>query len=86
MLSRLLMVVVKTPISSVTPRVPATSTRSPTLNGRKISSITPAEKLDNVPWRARPIARPAAPSTATAEAVGMPKMPRTATPTKASTM
>ena len=46
----------KIPISFTFPRVPATSTRSPTLKGRKTSSMTPAAKLERVPCMARPTA------------------------------
>ena len=57
------------------PDWPATSTKSPTLKGRKVRSMTPAAKFENVPWKARAMARPAAPSTATNEAVFTPRTP-----------
>ncbi len=72
----------KMPTSRTLPLVPATSTKSPTRKKRKTSNSTPPAKLDRVPWRASPIARPMAPSTATREAVGTPKIPRVAMITK----
>ena len=47
-------------------------TRSLTLYGRSTISITPAAKFDSEPCSARPIARPAAPSTATTAVVLTP--------------
>ena len=54
-------------------------TVSPTLKGRKIIKITPAAKLESEPCNAKPIAKPAAPITATIEAVWTHNWPRTAT-------
>ncbi len=43
--------------------------------------MIPAAKLENVPWNASAIARPAAPSTATKEAVPTPSTPTAVTAT-----
>ncbi len=82
-LSGVLRVVVKIPISATVPLEPPATTKSPFLKGRKISSITPAAKFESVPCRARPMARPAAPSTATSEVVSIPNRLSTAITTTA---
>ena len=46
------------PISSTTPRVPATSTSSPSRSGWVIAIRSPATKLPIVRWLAKPITRP----------------------------
>ena len=56
-------------IAITDPVAPPASMNSPTLKGRKTNSMTPAAKFDRVPWRASPTASPAAPSTATSDAV-----------------
>lgn len=67
------------------PISPATSTKSPFLIGRKKMIITPAATLDRVPCRARPMARPAAPMTATTLVVCTPKVFSTKRKAKAIT-
>ncbi|CSC07180.1 Uncharacterised protein [Vibrio cholerae] len=42
------------------------------MNGRNATISTPAAKLDSEPCRAKPTARPAAPITATTDAVCTP--------------
>ena len=54
-------------------------TKSPSLMGRKMIIITPAATFDRVPCSARPMARPAAPMTATIEVVWMPNVLSTTT-------
>ncbi len=71
-LSGVASVVVNTPISFTVPAVPPASTKSPTLKGRKVRSMTPLEKFDRVPWKARATARPAAPIMATKPFMGIP--------------
>jgi len=68
-----------------TPPLPPTLTEWPMRNGRKISSITPAARLVSVPCRARPIAREAAPRTATRLVVWMPNCDSTASTVTVST-
>ena len=74
-LSKVSIFVVNNPTSFTIPDEPAISTQSPVSNGRRISNITPAATFDKVPCRARPIARPAAPSTAIIEVVWIPNCP-----------
>src|SRR5688572_26390615 len=74
--------VVKSVSPFTEPARPATSTASPTRNGRNSSSMTPAARFDSVPCSARPTAREAAPSTAMMLVVWMPKRCSTATPDK----
>ena len=73
------MVVVNSPISRTEPDTLAASTQSPTLKGRRNSSISPAATFDNVPCSARPMARPAAPRTAIIDVVSTPKLPSVTT-------
>ena len=73
MLSPVLNVVEKMSTSSITPATPAISTKSPALKGRNEISKTPEAKLDNEPCNAKPMAKPAAPMTATREVVLKPK-------------
>ena len=54
-------------IISTLPLTPLIVTTSPTRNGRSATSITPEAMLDSESFRARPTARPAAPSTASIE-------------------
>ena len=68
-LSKVSIIVVNKPISRTDPDMPAASIQSPILNGRKNTSIRPAATLDKVPCNAKPIAKPAAPSTAMIEVV-----------------
>ncbi len=69
---------------STVPVWPATLTMSPTVKGRRIMSTTPAAMLDRESLRARPTARPAAPSTVSREAVLTPSWPTAATQTTAA--
>src|SRR5690606_20556648 len=71
--------VVNNPMSSTVPPVPPMSTASPRRNGRSMSTMMPAATLARVPCSARPIARPAAPSSATMLVVCTPKRLSTAT-------
>jgi hypothetical protein len=68
-------------MASTTPSTPATFTWSPTLKGRKMSSMTPDAKLVSVPCSARPMARPAAAMRPAKLMVCTPKTPKQATPT-----
>ena len=61
---------------SMTPSRPATSTLSPARNGRSRISITPEAMLDRESFSARPMPRPAAPTTASSEVVGTPATSR----------
>jgi hypothetical protein len=47
-------------------------------NGRKVTSKTPAARLESEPCNARPMAKPAAPSTAITDAVCTPTRPSAA--------
>ncbi|NIP78198.1 MAG: hypothetical protein GWM90_02935 [Gemmatimonadetes bacterium] len=77
--------VVNRSISTTFPVTPATETTSPTLKGRKISSIAPAEKLPRVPCSARPMAKPAAARIAAKLATEIPNTLSTASPPRTST-
>ena len=83
LLSTVRIVVEKMLISWTVPSAPPPVMYSPTFTGRKQMSITPEAKFESEPWRARPIARPAAPRTATKEAVAIPILPSAAITTKA---
>jgi hypothetical protein len=50
--------------SLTVPKFDPASIKSPILEGLKMSSMTPAATFDSVPCKAKPIARPAVPSTA----------------------
>ena len=56
-------------ISLTVPSTPCAEIKSPTLNGLNKRIRTPPAKLDKEPWSAKPMARPAAPITATNDAV-----------------
>ena len=84
-LSPLRRVVEKMPIVSITPLLPPASTKSPWRKGLKINSMTPAAKFASEPCKAKPIAKPAAPTTATREAVCTPNRPSAAITTTVST-
>ena len=60
------------------PDVLPVSTQSPVVNGLNNNNITPAATFDNVPCKAKPIAKPAAPRTAIIEVVCTPNCPKTA--------
>jgi hypothetical protein len=77
-LSGVLSTVEKRPISATDPETPDASTKSPRRKGRKIRSITPDAMFERVPCIARPMASPAAPTTAIIEVVSIPKSSRTA--------
>ena len=57
-------------ISSTVPPSPLIVTTSPTRNGLSVTSITPEAMFDSESFSARPIASPAAPSTAKADVIG----------------
>ena len=61
--------VLKILIFSTVPETPPASIKSPAVNGRKIINITPEAKFCKELCRARPTARPAAPSKAIIEVV-----------------
>ena len=63
------MIVEKRPISLTVPEIPLVSIQFPTLKGPKNKSITPAATFDNVPCKASPTAKPAAPKTAIIDVV-----------------
>ena len=58
-LSGLLMTVLKIPTVSTVPATPAASTASPSLKGRKNTSMTPEATFASESRSAKPIARPA---------------------------
>ncbi|MCY1372699.1 hypothetical protein D9M69_599270 [compost metagenome] len=66
-LSRVRMRVWKMRTSSMIPSSPAACTKSPSRNGRSTISMTPDAMFDSESLKARPTARPAAPSTASIE-------------------
>ncbi|OHE82409.1 MAG: hypothetical protein A2X76_09575 [Lysobacterales bacterium GWF1_69_6] len=66
------------------PSCPAICTASPARNGRSTISITPEAMFDSESFSARPMARPAAPSTASSEVVGTPSASSAATSTTTS--
>ena len=72
----------KMPISFTVPDCPPTSTKFSSWKGRKVRSITPAAKLLKVPWKARAMARPAAPMIATKELACTPSVPTAVIPTR----
>src|SRR5690606_25720897 len=71
----------KTRTRSTSPTRPAISTTSPARNGRSTISITPEARCASESFSARPMARPAAPSTASSEVVDTPRASSTATST-----
>ena len=72
-LSGVTMTVPNKPSSRTVPTTPPILTKSPTLNGRRISMNAPAAKLPSKPLQAAPIATPAPASIAANEVVWMPK-------------
>jgi hypothetical protein len=72
-LSGVTMVVPKSPSSCTVPVMPPISTKSPTLNGRRMSMKAPAAKLPSMPLHAAPMATPAPASIAAIDVVWMPK-------------
>ena len=64
--------VLNTLIASTRPRYFPITTRSVTLYGRNMISVTPAAKFDSEPCSARPIVMPAAPTSATIAVVRTP--------------
>ncbi len=77
LLSGVFSTVLKIWMLSTVPETPCASMYSPARNGRRNRIRAPPAKLARLPCRARPTARPAAPSTAINDVVSIPTMPAT---------
>lgn len=66
-------------ISLTVPVIPCASMVSPTLKGLNNMMSMPPAKLDNEPCSESPMAKPAAPNTATKEELSMPSLEITVT-------